>query len=255
MYRHPRILAEAPVGRHFCQLHHHPDELTRAVTEYVQAGLCAGNAVLVIATTARLAAVRDALQDADACVESRQLTLLDACDVLPRILVDGRPDLATCRRLFGEVLKNIADARHRHTRVYGELVSLLWNRGGTDDALKLEVIWNDLAREHRFSLFCGYEIAGLDEAACDAPLADIAQVHSDMIETDADDRLQRAIDRASVDILGLPLSSALCYFGQEQQAGEQRLPAARRTVMWLRRNMPAAVGKVLARARVHYAMG
>src|SRR5690554_3351082 len=109
MYRHPRILAEAPVGRHFCQLHHHPDELTRAVTDYARAGLRAGNAVLVIAVPDRLAAVRDALPDADDCVERRQLTLLDAQEVLPKILVDGHPDLATCRRLFREVLDDIAD--------------------------------------------------------------------------------------------------------------------------------------------------
>lgn len=254
MYRYPRILAEAPAGRHFCQLHDRPEELTQAVADYARAGLHEGNAVLVIAESARLAAVRAGLPDVDVFLERRQLTLFDAEAILPQILLDGRPDPATCRDFFSAALSDIASLRYRHARIYGELVNVLWRRGEAAGALQLEAIWNELAREHRFSLFCGYEIPGLDEGAYDIPLSGIAECHSDVLDTDADDRLQRAIDRASAEILGLPLSSALCYFGQAQEAGEHRLPAARRTVLWLRRNMPSAFGKVLARARVHYEM-
>lgn len=256
MHRYPRILSEAPVGRHFCQIHDSPQELTKAVADYARIGLLDGNAIVVAAEAARVAALRDALARSgmavDKLVRDRQLTLLDAHELLARIVVDGQPSEAEFRRIIGGVLTEVSAAKHRHTRVYGELVNVLWRAGEPAAAITLEEYWNELAFEHRFSLFCGYEIAGLDERAYDAPLPDIARCHSDVLETDADDRLQHAIDRASSEILGLPISSALCYFGHAQHESEHRLPAARRTILWLKRNMPAAVGKVLARARVHY---
>ena len=43
-------------------------------------------------------------------------------------------------------------------RVYGEMVDLLWNTGRADAALALEVLWNELAAQHAFSLLCGYSV-------------------------------------------------------------------------------------------------
>jgi len=34
----------------------------------------------------------------------------------------------------------------------------LWRRGQADAAIRLEVLWNDLATKYSFSLLCGYAI-------------------------------------------------------------------------------------------------
>ena len=256
MHRHSRFLAEAPLGRHFCQIHHDAATLTDAVTNYTYAGLVAGHALVLAAVPARLAAVEAWLRKSgvhvDECVRTGQLTLLDAHSLLERVMDGSTPDAHAFRETIGGVLSDVAARGHRYTRVYGELVNVLWQGGNADAAITLEDWWNELAFEHRFALFCGYEMGGLDEASYHGPLGDIARCHSDVLETEFDARLQVALDRASTELLGLPMSSALCYFGRDQHDAEHRLPAGRRTMLGLHRNMPSAVGKVLARARVHY---
>jgi DcmR-like sensory protein len=44
----------------------------------------------------------------------------------------------------------------RIIHVYGEMVDVLWRRGDTRAAIQLEMLWNDLANRHDFSLLCGY---------------------------------------------------------------------------------------------------
>ena len=256
MHRHPRFLAEAPLGRHFCQIHEDAAALTAAVTEYAHAGLFDGHAVVLAAIPERLAAVESSLRAAglhvDECTRTGQLTLLDAHALIGQVLDGPAPNPEAFRRVIGGVLTDVAGRGHKYTRVYGELVNVLWHEGNADAAIALEDLWNELAVEHRFALFCGYEMGGLDERSYRGPLGEIARCHSDVLETAFDARLQDALDRASSEVLGLPMSSALCYFGRDQHDAEHRLPAGRRTMLWLHRNMPSAVGKVLARARVHY---
>jgi len=39
------------------------------------------------------------------------------------------------------------------------MVALLWTQGKQEDALRLEELWNDLARTLPFSLLCAYPMA------------------------------------------------------------------------------------------------
>ena len=43
--------------------------------------------------------------------------------------------------------------------VFGELVALLWADGKPPEAIRVEQLWNDLAKSHSFSLLCAYPIA------------------------------------------------------------------------------------------------
>jgi len=63
--------------------------------------------------------------------------------------------------LFGKVmhplLEDLCQGRPgRIIHVYGEMVDVLWRRGDTRAAIQLEMLWNDLANRHDFSLLCGY---------------------------------------------------------------------------------------------------
>src|SRR5262249_31356990 len=42
---------------------------------------------------------------------------------------------------------------------FGEMVALLWSEGNMAAALRLEQLWNELARDHAFALRCAYPIA------------------------------------------------------------------------------------------------
>jgi hypothetical protein len=41
-------------------------------------------------------------------------------------------------------------------RIYGQMVDVLWKEGRQDAAIRLELLWNELANAQPFSLMCGY---------------------------------------------------------------------------------------------------
>src|SRR2546428_415779 len=103
----------------------------------------------------------------------------DAAQTLARVMVDGWPDA----RRFAEVVGGlIREARthngDRRVLAFGEMVALLWSEGKREAALRLEQLWNELARHEPFSLYCAYSLASFDEATYAKPFADIARAHA-----------------------------------------------------------------------------
>ena len=78
---------------------------------------------------------------------------LDAETLLPDLLVDNFPDEGRLRAAVGGLLETAGEGP---IRIFGEMVALLWERGDVAAALKLEKLWNGLAEDYRFSLFCAY---------------------------------------------------------------------------------------------------
>lgn len=258
MHHFPPLLTDAPIGRHVCQFHKCAQSLTQAVTTFIDVGLYRREGVVVIATAARRAAVLRRLAaskiDTAAAIASGQLVMLDADEVLDALIAGGMPRPRAFRDVIAPVLGSVVARGYGRVRLYGETVNQLWQDGLTDAAVRLEHLWNDLIGDYPVSLFCGYEIDGLDPRTYARPLDAIARQHTDLIISDDDHRLQAAVDAATTEILGLPLSSALTYHGREGvDPVEHRLPAGQRTLLWLNRNMPSAMVKVLSRARSHYA--
>src|SRR5438045_9393873 len=90
------LLIEAPVNRHFAQLHRDPQALTEAVTLYVETGLRRGNGVVVIETPSHterlLASLRQGGLDPSQVFKSGQLELHDAELVLCKFIRNAIPD-------------------------------------------------------------------------------------------------------------------------------------------------------------------
>src|SRR2546426_12547383 len=96
------LLIEAPVNRHFAQLHRDPQALTDAVTLYLQTGLRRGNPVVVIASRGHrdlfLARLRKDGLDPAAFLKSGQLELHDAELTLRKVMRNDMPDWEDFRR-------------------------------------------------------------------------------------------------------------------------------------------------------------
>jgi two-component system CheB/CheR fusion protein len=58
------------------------------------------------------------------------------------------------------------------------MVALLWAEGNRDAAIRLEELWNDLARTETFALLCAYPISHFDDAGYAKPFAEINAAHS-----------------------------------------------------------------------------
>jgi hypothetical protein len=248
------LLIEAPVNRHFAQLHRDPQALTDAVVLYLETGLRRGNGVVVIAsrhhTELFLKQLREDGLDPGRFLKSGQLELHDAELALRKFMRNDLPDWQDFRHALGAIFERVRAFGRGTTRAYVEMVNLLWQEGKQDAAIRLEEYWNELARLYPFSLFCGYLLDVHRDQAYSGPLEEIGRTHSDIIGTADDERFRVALDAASRDVFGVPLSQ-MVGFSRQRDSGEQRFPSGQRTMLWVKRNLPSASGAVLERAR-HY---
>ena len=249
------LLIEAPVNRHFAQLHRDPQALTDAVTLYLETGLRRGNGVVVIASPVHtdwfLARLRASDLDPSVFLKSGQLELHDAELTLRKFMRNDVPDWEDFRRAMAAIFERVRAFGRGTTRTYGEMVNLLWQEGKQDAAIRLEEYWNELARLYPFSLFCSYMLDSHHDHAYNGPIEDIGRTHSDILGTADDERFRVALDAASRDVFGVPLSQ-MVGFSRTRDSGEQRFPSGQRTMLWVKRNLPSASGAVLERARRYY---
>lgn len=134
---------------------------------YVAEGLVLGERVVVVATSAHLAALGVALRDRD----TTHLVTRDAKATLDSFMVNGLPDPTGFLEAVGTI---VTEARSHGVpvRIFGEMVSLLWDEGNVTGAVELESLWNDLQGAHDFTLLCAYPTSSLGSAR----LADVSDV-------------------------------------------------------------------------------
>lgn len=180
-------MADAPTDSRI-HAHHHAvqfygDEkaLSKTIAGFLIEGLVASQPTVIIATPSHAAKILDQLAERHIDVSrARQLgdlAVLDADETLSRFMSKGMPDPALFRRTIGDVLEQAARGRERTpVRAYGEMVDVLWKKGAPDAAIRLEVLWNELAASHSFSLLCGYAIGNFYKQA--SRIEEVAQQHT-----------------------------------------------------------------------------
>ena len=249
------LLIEAPVGRHFAQLHRRSETLTSAVGQFVETGLRRGNGVVVIASVLHTEELFDRLVerriDVGSFLRCGQLVVRDAEAMLATIMRGGMPDEGAFRRAIGCALESVHAFGRPAPRAYGEMVNLLWRAGQSAAALRLEGFWNELARLYPFGLFCGYMLDSQDASIHAGPLHEIGRNLQDVLATPDDECFREVLNQASHDVFGLPLSR-LPALPSPEPPGAQLLPPDRRTTLWMLRHVPASSAEVLEQARVHY---
>jgi CheY-like chemotaxis protein len=134
------------------------------VAHYISDGLEQGEVVLGVATAPHLADIRRELAvrgvDVLQAEQAGLLELFDATTTLAGLLVEGSLSPARVRAV-GTKLVTAATARAPagRLRIFGEMVSLLWEQGDVSGAVELEHVWSSLAAEYHFSLLCSYPAA------------------------------------------------------------------------------------------------
>ena len=134
------------------------------VGRFLADGMIADEAVIVVATQAHREAIDaslalSAIDVHDARGRGRYICL-DARETLSGFMVEGSPDRDRFMAVVGGLIAQASD-RGRRVRAFGEMVALLWEDGNVSGALELEVLWNELAREHRFTLYCAYPMSSI----------------------------------------------------------------------------------------------
>jgi hypothetical protein len=174
---------------HVVQFYARDWELAAGAGQYLADALAGGGAVVVVATLAHRQMFESYLAGLDADVTAPQADgryqAIDAAALLHRFTVTGEVDPVSFEAEVGQVIK-AAGAGGRPVRVYGEMVALLWEAGQLNAALEVENLWNGLARDIPFGLYCGYpETPATGPASQRAALAEVCRLHAAVVGTPA----------------------------------------------------------------------
>lgn len=189
---------------HFVQFYETDSFLLNSLSDFMSAGLRAGDACIVVGTEAHRESLEERLQvnglDVAAAIARGQYVSLDASEILSKFMIEGTPDPARFAEVIGGIIARAAEGR-QHVRIFGEMVALLWAEGHNSAALQLEELWNDLHKTRSFLLFCAYPISNFDEALPGGCISDVCTAHSSIIPaesyttlTSADERLRTIIE-------------------------------------------------------------
>jgi len=196
------FLGEDESCGHTVQFYAEDQSLVAALTRLVSTALGTGGSAIVIATKPHSEALTQALHarglDTMAPIRQGRFILLDAAETLAKFTVDGWPDSARFCELIGGCVAHAKDASHGgNSRVvaFGEMVSLLWAEGKPDAAIRLEQLWNDLAKTYSFSLRCAYSIGSFAREEDSEPFLKICAEHSAVIPSESYTELSSDVER------------------------------------------------------------
>jgi PAS domain S-box-containing protein len=175
---------EATGDAHFARFYVEDESLVEAVSEFVVRGVNNGAAGIVIATGAHLRALEERWSSLHLNVRvlraRGKLMLLDAAETLSAFMVEGTPDPDRFNATVGKIVAT-AVGRYGRAAAFGEMVSLLWSERNPAAAVKLESLWNELARQYPFTLFCGYSLRDCTVDDCDALFEETCEAHTHVI--------------------------------------------------------------------------
>lgn len=161
----------------------HDGDVVSAVVDHAEAAVASGEHVVLVVTLAHWDAIHAGLGvrglDPDALRAGGQLVVLDAADTLSRFMVNDLPHPGLFKATLGTVLEAARAGTHR-VRVFGEMVTLLWDAGNVGGAIDLEALWNVLAQIHDFTLLCAYPSGHLDSARL-AEVSQVCKLHSHVL--------------------------------------------------------------------------
>ncbi|MGB4784818.1 MAG: MEDS domain-containing protein, partial [Candidatus Acidiferrum sp.] len=186
-------------GEHIVYFHQQSDSLLEALCNVVGPVLGGGNAALVIATKVHREGLQHRLtsRGLDMQETSRQgrFVALDAREILSKIMVKGMPDAFRFSEVVGGAIartRALLKSENPEIAAFGEMVSLLWTEGKIDAAIRLEQLWNELAKKHSFSLRCAYPVANFYDQKNAQPLARVCAEHSAVVLEENDTSLTAA---------------------------------------------------------------
>jgi hypothetical protein len=176
---------------HFHAVRFYKDSRTlcEIVGKFLAEGFHANQPGVVIATPEHRQHIEHCLRergfDPAALQQQGALTMHDAAETLAQFMVDGMPESAIFRRTVEPMLRAACDRRINCTvHAYGEMVNVLWQAGQSTAAIRLETLWNSLARTSKFSLLCGYAMGNFYKGT---DVEWICKQHSHVITEDVRD--------------------------------------------------------------------
>jgi signal transduction histidine kinase/ActR/RegA family two-component response regulator len=174
---------------HFVRFYQADAWLIDEVVAFADRALRAGGSAIVIATQPHLSAIGPRLSRGNhPSLESAPYpgpyVALDAEQTLARFMVDGWPDEGLFFASVGALVASAAAPGRGPVHAFGEMVSVLCERGQHEAALRLEALWNELARRYAFTLFCAYPHALFSNAEHSPVFEHICAAHTHVLPSE-----------------------------------------------------------------------
>jgi len=160
--------APAPIARdagrcHEVQFYANDAFLLDGFTRFISTALNSGNPAIVIATQSHRDGLLERLQahgaDIRAAIDEGRLIALDAAEILSTFMVNEMPDPARLVKVVSDLImaaNKATKGEHRRVMACGECAPLLWAEGNADAAIRLEELWDEIARTRAIDILCGY---------------------------------------------------------------------------------------------------
>jgi hypothetical protein len=254
-----RLLAEATAPDHIVQLYQDQDFLGRAVCRFGVAALANGESFILISTLPHWNAWRALFEaqgvNVEAACERRQMTVLDAEEMLSRFMRDGMPDPPTFLGLAGDVVGRArAGGRYPRVRLWGEMVNLLWERGNVTASMKLEELYDKhVGKKDGVATMCAFLMDNFNTDIHARMLPALGMNHSHLVPVEDYARLGRAVTQALREAVG-PAEAAVLedrLLSEYRQAFDMPRPEA--LLLALRQVLPTVADPVLHRSGELYA--
>jgi PAS domain S-box-containing protein len=173
---------------HVVQFYREDHSLVATLAQYLSAALAKGDAAIVVATQQHndslVTELKSKGNDLHALIEQGRYLFFEASDLLSRFTRNGVPDAAQFSTLMGALIVQAKSAVTHESpcvAIFGEMVAILWAQGNHEGAIKLEGLWNDLAKTHSFTLRCAYPMAGFSNRTHSEPFLRICEHHSTVV--------------------------------------------------------------------------
>ena len=175
---------------HAVQFYKDEGSLASTVASFLVDGVQAGEPGVVIATPGHTTSILRELKvlgiDTHELRRTGELQLFDARKMLSAFMVKGLPDPLMFRSNVGDVIERLcANRRPCPIRAYGEMVDLLWQEGNETGAIRLEILWNQLASTYDFALLCGYAVGHFYKETRDSRLDEVREQHTHVVPSGA----------------------------------------------------------------------
>ena len=176
-------LHKPQAARHLVQFYADDSVLIESVSYLAGKALAAGESSVIIATPAHIGAIENRLAcyalDLNSLREAGRYLSLDAAQTLAQLVTDSAPDQGKFDQVVGAVLRHATkSSANGFVFAFGEMVALLCADNRAPAAVSLERLWNTLAHQCHFSLYCAYPLVCFGDQPDLDVLSQICAEHS-----------------------------------------------------------------------------
>ena len=162
-------LVKRDVGRcHEVQFYSDDSRFLDGFTRFLGAALKTGRTAVFIGTASHRNMLFERLHaespDIHTAIRQGRYVAVDAAEFLSNFMMSDMPDTGWFLKAVDDLIvaaRKEAHEQHLRVAACGECAPLLWAQGKADAAIRLEELWNEIARTYNVDILCGYSLESL----------------------------------------------------------------------------------------------